>query len=69
MLCTRGANQSWNGIVKRFSASRCDRLFVVVADGRRWFIPAEVVTASTGLLLGGPKYAEFEVEAGASAVL
>jgi PD-(D/E)XK endonuclease len=64
MLCTRGANQSWNGIVKRFSASRCDRLFVVVADGRRWFIPAEVVTASTGLLLGGPKYAEFEVEAG-----
>jgi hypothetical protein len=64
MLCTRGGNQSWNGIVKRFSPSRCDRLFVVVADGRRWFIPAERVAAGTDLLLGGPKYAEFEVEAG-----
>jgi Holliday junction resolvase-like predicted endonuclease len=64
MLCTRGGNQSWNGIVKRFSASRCDRLFVVVAHGRRWFIPAERVTGGTGLVLGGPKYAEFEVEAG-----
>jgi hypothetical protein len=63
-LCTRGGNQSWNGIVKRFSASRCDRLFVAVADGRRWFIPAERVTGGTGLVLGGPKYAEFEVEAG-----
>ncbi|HST34813.1 MAG TPA: group I intron-associated PD-(D/E)XK endonuclease [Solirubrobacteraceae bacterium] len=23
-LCPRGGNQSWNGLVKRFSASRCD---------------------------------------------
>jgi hypothetical protein len=64
MLCTRGGNQSWSGLVKRFSASRCDRLFVVVADGRRWFIPAEAVAGGTGVALGGPKYAEFEVEAG-----
>jgi hypothetical protein len=35
-LCTRGGNQSWNGLIKRFSASRCDSLFVLVADGRRW---------------------------------
>jgi hypothetical protein len=64
MLCTRGGNQSWSGIVKRFSPSRCDHLFVVVADGRRWFIPAERVGAGTGILIGGPKYADFEVEAG-----
>jgi hypothetical protein len=63
-VCTRGGNQSWNGIVKRFSASRCDRLFVLVADGRRWFIPAGAVEAGTALHLGGPKYAEFEVDPG-----
>jgi len=63
-LCTRGGNQSWNGIVKRFSATRCDRLFVLVADGRRWFIPAGAVEGSTGLTLGGPKYSEYEVEPG-----
>jgi Holliday junction resolvase-like predicted endonuclease len=64
MICTRGGNQSWNGTVKWFSASRCDWLFVLVADGRRWFIPAEAVAGRSGLLLGGPKYADFEVEPG-----
>jgi hypothetical protein len=64
MLCTRGGNQSWNGLVKRFSAARCDRLFVLVADGRRWFIPAEAVEGGTGILLGGPRYARFEVDPG-----
>ena len=64
MICTRGGNQSWNGVVKWFGPSRCDRLFVLVADGRRWFIPAEAVEARSGLRLGGPKYAEFEVEPG-----
>lgn len=64
MLCTRGGNRSWSGVVKLFSASRCDRLFVLVADGRRWFIPAAVVDGGTGILLGGPKYAEHEVDQG-----
>jgi hypothetical protein len=64
MLCTRGGNQSWNGLVKRFSPDRCDWLFVLVADGRRWFIPSEVVEGSTGIMLGGPKYAAYEVEPG-----
>jgi len=50
--------------VKRFSSDRCDWLFVLVADGRRWFIPAEAVEGGTGLLVGGPKYAEYEVERG-----
>jgi Holliday junction resolvase-like predicted endonuclease len=61
-ICTRGGNRSWNGIVKRFSAARCDRLFVLVGDGRRWFIPAQAVQAGTRLLLGGPKYADYEID-------
>jgi PD-(D/E)XK endonuclease len=63
-LCTRGGNQSWNGVVKHFSSARCDWLFVLVADGRRWFIPTAVIEATSGLLLGGPKYAAYEVEPG-----
>lgn len=63
-LHARGGNQSWNGLVKRFDPVRCDRLFVLVADGRRWFIPADSIDAGSGLCLGGPKYAEFEVESG-----
>jgi hypothetical protein len=63
-ICTRGGNQSWNGMVKRFSPVRCDFLFVLVGDGRRWFIPADVVEGSTSICLGGPKYAEYEVERG-----
>jgi Holliday junction resolvase-like predicted endonuclease len=63
-VCTRGGNRSWNGTVKRFSASRCDRLFVLVRDGRRWFIPAKAVEGGARLVLGGPKYARFEIEPG-----
>ena len=63
-LCTRGGNQSWTGLVKRFSSERCDFLFVLAADGRRWWIPSASVEGSTGILLGGPKYAGFEVEPG-----
>jgi hypothetical protein len=63
-VCTRGGNQSWSGMVKLFSASRCDRLFVLVGDGRRWFIPAGAVEGGAGIRLGGPKYARFEIEPG-----
>jgi hypothetical protein len=63
-ICTRGGNQSWSGLVKRFSSARCDWLFVLVADGRRWFIPSHAVQATSGLRLGGPKYAEYEIEPG-----
>ena len=49
-LCTRGGNRSWSGLVKRFSASRCDWLFVLVADGRRWFVPTTAVGGGTGIL-------------------
>ena len=63
-LCTRGGNQSWNGVVKRLDATRCDYLFVHVGDGRRWFIPASELGGGSGIVLGGPKYAEYEVEPG-----
>jgi PD-(D/E)XK endonuclease len=53
-VCTRGGNQSWNKIVKRFGPERCDHLFVLVGDGRRWFIPATVVEGTTSIVLGGP---------------
>jgi hypothetical protein len=60
-ICTRGGNRSWNGIVKRFDQSRYDHLFVVVADWRCWFIPAEEIEARSAICLGGPKYSQFEV--------
>jgi hypothetical protein len=63
-LCTRGGNQSWNRIVKRLDASRCDAVFVHVADGRRWFIPADALGGKTAICVGGPKYSKFEIEPG-----
>jgi PD-(D/E)XK nuclease superfamily protein len=63
-LCTRGGNQSWNGLVKKLDHARFDYLFALVGDGRRWFIPADRVEGGRGLLLGGPKYASYEVERG-----
>jgi hypothetical protein len=63
-VCTRGGNQSWSGLVKKLDFDRFDFLFVLAADGRQWFIPADRVEGGRGILLGGPKYAEFEVEPG-----
>jgi hypothetical protein len=63
-VCTRGGNQSWNGLTKRLDPEMCDYLFVLVRDGRRWFIPSRHFGGGRALRLGGPKYAEFEVEKG-----
>ncbi len=63
LLATKGGNRSWSGRVKTIDASRYDYLFVLVADGREWFIPATAIEAKTMLLLGGPKYAAYEVGA------
>jgi PD-(D/E)XK endonuclease len=63
-VCTRGGNQSWNGLVKYLDPSQYDHLFVLVGDGRRWFIPSSETAATCGLLLGGPKYERFEIEPG-----
>lgn len=64
MIATNGGNQSWNGAAKTFDPRRVDFLFVLVGDGRRWFIPAAIVEGSRALNLGGTKYSEFEVEQG-----
>jgi hypothetical protein len=61
-LATRGGNRSWSGQVKTLDPNRYDYLFVLVADGRRWFIPAPDVAGKSEILLGGPKYARFEVD-------
>jgi hypothetical protein len=63
-LCTRGGNQSWQGLSKVLDRSRCDYLFVLVGDGRRWFIPSTSLGGESGMRLGGPKYAAFEVDRG-----
>jgi PD-(D/E)XK endonuclease len=60
-LATSGGNQSWTGVVKRFDPRRCDFLFAVVGDGRRWFIPSEEIEGSHSISLGGVKYSEFQV--------
>jgi PD-(D/E)XK endonuclease len=63
-LCTRGGNRSWNGLVKRLDPARCEYVFVHTGDGRRWYIPASDLGGSSGIILGGPRYAEYEVEPG-----
>jgi hypothetical protein len=42
----------------------CDAVFVHVADGRRWYIPARALGGKSSISLGGPKSAEFEIERG-----
>jgi hypothetical protein len=61
---TRGGNQSWSGVVKRLDGSKYDYLFVHVADGRRWFIPSTAITCGCSVRVGGPKYAEWELDRG-----
>jgi hypothetical protein len=48
--------------VRRLDTSRCDYIFVHVGDGRPLFIPVRPLGGTTRIVLGGSKYAEFEVE-------
>lgn len=59
-LATSGGNQSWTGLVRRFDPARCDVLFVLVGDGRRWCIPATAVGGTRSIVLGG-RYSEYEI--------
>ncbi len=59
---TNGGNQSWTGTTKWFDPEAVDALFVLVGDGRRWCIPSAAVEATNTISLGGPKYAEYEIE-------
>jgi PD-(D/E)XK nuclease superfamily protein len=61
-LATSGGNQSWSGVVKKFDYARFDFLFVLVEDGRRWFIPSSEVQATHSITLGGDRYSEFQVD-------
>jgi hypothetical protein len=63
-IATNGGNRSWGGLTKRLDPRQIDYLFVLVGDGRRWFIPANCIEACRAVALGGAKYSEFEVEAG-----
>lgn len=63
-IATNGGNQSWTGLTKKFDPGKVDYLFVLVGNGRRWFIPAEMVEGRRSLALGGRKYSEFEIESG-----
>ena len=63
-LATSGGNQSWTRVVKKFDPARVDSLFVLVEDGRRWFIPSSEIGASHQISLGGEKYSEFQVGRG-----
>jgi PD-(D/E)XK endonuclease len=63
-IATNGGNRSWTGLTKKFDPAKVDHLFVLVGDGRRWFIPAHLVEAARSLALGGVKYSEFEIERG-----
>jgi PD-(D/E)XK endonuclease len=60
-LATSGGNQSWTGVVKTFDPNRLDFLFVLVEDGRRWFIPSGEIEGRHSIRLGGDKYSEFQV--------
>jgi hypothetical protein len=61
-VCTSGGHQSWSGLVKRLDPAYYDYLFVLVGDGRRWFIPADEVRGGRCVHLGGPQYAAYEIE-------
>ncbi len=63
-VATYGGNQSWNGLAKKLDPSRFDYLFALTGDGRRWFIPSTALEAQRSVSLGGPKYAQFEIEPG-----
>ncbi len=63
-LVTSGGNQSWTGVTKRADPSSFDYLFVLVGSGRRWLIPAPALDARNSITLGGPKYAEYEIDCG-----
>lgn len=65
-IATNGGNRSWTGLTKKFDPARVDYLFVLVGNGRRWFIPASLVEAAREISLGGRKYSEFEIEPGTS---
>lgn len=62
LLATLGGNQSWSGVAKRFDPAKVDYVFLLVGDGRRWFIPADALEGRRTVRVGGLKHSEFEIE-------
>ena len=50
------ATRAGPGSQSALIATTVDLLFVLVGDGRRWFIPAAAVEGGNAVQLGGPKY-------------
>ena len=61
-LVTYGGNQSWNGLVKPFRPQRCDFVFILVGNGRRWFIPSSSITTKRSISVGAAKWGDFAVD-------
>lgn len=59
-LRTSGGNMS-RYTRKHFDKTKCDFLFVLVEDGKRWLIPVEDVKGTSGINLGGIEYEKFLV--------
>ncbi len=63
-VATFGGNQSWGGVVKTIDPKAIDYLFVLTGSGRRWLIPSTALGGERAIQLGGPKYADNEIEPG-----
>lgn len=55
-----GGNQSWNGVAKHFDNTKVDYLFILLSDGRKYFIPTNVIDNKSSINIGGEKYKEYE---------
>ena len=62
-ISVKGGNRTSIGTIKHFDNSKVDFLFVIVGDGRMYFIPSKEVLA-TGCLTIGRKYDKCEVKFG-----
>lgn len=59
-LRTLGGNQSWNGVSSKISSKETDYVFIL-ANNRRWLIPAEKIEGKTSISVGHKAWNEYEV--------
>jgi hypothetical protein len=60
-VSTTDGLQIRNEVIEHVDRTGCDQVFVHVADGRRWLVPADALDGAR-LELGGSKYAAYEIE-------
>lgn len=56
-----GGNQSWSGVSKLFDPTKVDALFILLDNGKRYFIPSDKIVGTSTISVGGTKYHEYEV--------